>query len=120
MRRVPIAVLTAASLGSVVGCLVGGRVGTWLFVLATLAFPPALVALGDGRTRVRAAVAIVLAIVLEGSGVTLLALADAPPGPAIAGWPVSAWWVLLGFAVVPFVLTGVGHAWASRSDAPRA
>jgi hypothetical protein len=86
-----------------------------LFVAATLAFPPALIALGDGRTRVRAVVAIALAIVLEGSGLVLLAFAEAPPGITIAGWPVTAWLMLVGVAVVPFVLTAVGHAVAARS-----
>lgn len=101
--------LLAASFG-------GGGAAHWVWAVAVALFPVALIALGVARGReglgpLRLPL-LLLAAVLAGSLVLLLALPDG--GPTVFGLPLGTVWIL--FVLVPVPLTIVAWAYSSFFD----
>lgn len=124
MTRLARIVLGAASPLLLLACLVGGGVGTWLFVLVSPLFPPALIVLGacrEGGDRRPAFVALVLALSLELAALGV-ALSGGPPsgGPFVLGLPAATLWMLLGFGVLPLALVPWSYARLFSAGAARA
>ena len=91
--------------------LAGGTVAEWTFVVVSLLMPPALCALGAARGGGRGAarwVLPLLAAALLGTGLALLLRV---PRPTVL--------MLVGFGLVPLLLTTLGYAADSGRDERR-
>ena len=100
--------LVAALAALLLAPAIGGRVGSVLFVVASLVVPGALL-VSSGRTGGRIAAALILTLLLEGGALALLA---SPGRPAAA-------WIMLGvLGLAPLVAIPALHAARAEPEPP--
>ncbi|UCF67378.1 MAG: hypothetical protein JSV80_16660 [Acidobacteriota bacterium] len=114
-RGLPLALL-AGSAAAMIGLpLVPHPAAGWLFVIASLLVPAALIGLGTAparRPRALAATLIGSCAVLEAGALALLGLSASSPRSMIwHGLPLSSWVMFAVLGLAPLVLTCVGFAW---------
>lgn len=97
-----------------VGLFLPEPVGVWIFGLSSAAFPVGLIVLGAarrGRVGAVAAPAVVLAVLLVGAMVALLALRGrALEGPWVWGLPLPAAILVYGVGLAPLGLVVLAYA----------
>ena len=116
------ALIVALVTGLLLCMLVGGRWAQFLFGLFSMALPSALMALGVPRRGLRGrvgAVLVVLALVLVGGFLAMVALAGQGvqrmvEGPWLAGLPLAAAIFLATVWLLPLVLISLAYGWTFR------
>ena len=113
-RRMSLAFLAVASPLLLACFAVGGEVAEVVFVVLVMGFPVALIALAvgeDGILGPRRAPLLLLLLLLEGSGIAMLALRGrVADGPWLAGLPAGAVVLLWGLWLAPLPLVTLTYA----------
>ena len=112
-RRVILFFLAAGSPLICVTLLVGGPIAEWVFVLVSLLFPVALMALGvrrRGRFGRTIALQLVVGLILEAASIGILVLSANAGESWVLGLPASTVLMLLGLGLVPLVVVSLGFA----------
>jgi hypothetical protein len=112
-KRIALAVLSCGAPLTLAALLIGGPWADWVFVAATLAFPPSLILLAVSPTassRVLVAILVVLWLVLELSAMAMLLLARGPATATVLGLPWATAIMLGGLGLLPLVLVVLGYA----------
>jgi len=114
MRSAALGVLAAASAAIVAVSWSASPAAQWAFVLASVAFPPALIWLGVGHRRHRRSLVLAVAallVLLEAAAIGVLAWRGADDvGHWLIGLPPGGVFFILGLWLLPFVLTTWAHA----------